>query len=114
MTIEQTKLIDIIGIENATGKVHLTISDHLPWDSQNHHLLLLQEKINFYLAFIESGEIYESYPDSKNREFVIVIKLLFQPNGDGVHFLDLAKQTIEGAGFEFSFGPLQSGYEEDR
>ena len=62
MTIDQTGVVDFIGIDTA-GNVRLTISDHLEWDvNTKEHLFQLQEKLNCYLAFVESGEILETYP----------------------------------------------------
>ena len=66
MSIEQTDLIDIISIDRLTGETILTISDHLDWSDSEAHLLLLQNKLNRYLAFVESGEIFRSYPKAKN------------------------------------------------
>ena len=56
MGVEQTTVIDAIGIDQVSGAVHLTIADALAWDAA--HLRLLQEKLNAYLAFVESGELY--------------------------------------------------------
>ncbi|WP_407059149.1 DUF6572 domain-containing protein [Ralstonia syzygii subsp. celebesensis] len=36
-------------------------------ENSEEHLLLLQEKINCYLRFIESGEIYNSFPSAEGR-----------------------------------------------
>ena len=60
-------MIDVIGIDRQTGQVVLTISDHLDWSDSIAHQKILQEKLNRYLAFVESGEIMESYPDAKDR-----------------------------------------------
>jgi hypothetical protein len=38
---------------------------------KNEHLLILQDKLNSYLRFIETGEIFESYPAAKNSSLVI-------------------------------------------
>jgi hypothetical protein len=61
MSVNQTDTIDIIGTTPG-GKVALTISDHHFWDEPL-HLQLLQDKINAYLQFIESGQILDDYPD---------------------------------------------------
>ena len=55
MSVENSQVIDAISI-NPQDVVVLTISDHLEWDEENEHLLLLQNKINAYLGVIESGE----------------------------------------------------------
>jgi hypothetical protein len=102
MSVEQRKVVDFVGIGKADGRAILTISDHLPWLPDNEHLLMLQDKINDYLAFIESGEIYESYPQARGREIEIQVMCKYAPVGEAVHFLELAGETVRGAGFLFS------------
>jgi len=59
MSIEQADKIDFVNIEDKTGDVLLSISDHLSWDEgEGEHLLMLQAKLNTYLAFIEGGQMY--------------------------------------------------------
>ncbi|HGG9734529.1 TPA: DUF6572 domain-containing protein, partial [Neisseria meningitidis] len=60
MSILEENVIDSASIEN--GILILTISDHLKWD--NEHLFLLQEKINSYIQYIESGQIFEDFGES--------------------------------------------------
>ena len=63
MTVEQTKVIDIISLDKRTGQVILTVSDHLEWNDSTRHQEILQAKLNAYLAFVESGEILGKYPE---------------------------------------------------
>ncbi|MBN9386335.1 MAG: hypothetical protein J0H74_36595 [Chitinophagaceae bacterium] len=102
MSIEQQNTIDVIGIDKKTNQVILTISDHLDWQ-ENNHLIILQEKLNTYLRFIESGEINESYPDAKNKSVVIKIRALHKPNSEAKSFLEKVKNIIEDAGMSFIF-----------
>ncbi|HGP7195337.1 TPA: DUF6572 domain-containing protein, partial [Neisseria meningitidis] len=60
MSILEENVIDSASIEN--GILILTISDHLKWD--NEHLFLLQEKINSYIQYIGSGQIFEDFGES--------------------------------------------------
>jgi hypothetical protein len=71
MSVENRELIDFISID-PSNKVALTISDHLKWDNNEDHLLILQDKINAYLEVIESGQIYEIYPDAVDKNFIEV------------------------------------------
>src|ERR1700691_3566556 len=102
MSVEQDGVIDIISMDRLTGEVTLTISDHLDWCDTSGHLLTLQRKLNRYLAFIESGEIFEQYPTAKDRSIAIAIVFQFAPDELGLAFLTQAKQIVEGAGFGFS------------
>ncbi len=112
MSVEQRKVVDCVGIGRADGRAILTISDHLPWLPDNVHLLVLQNKINDYLAFIESGEIYESYPQARGREIEIQVMCKHPPSGDAARFLELAGETVRRAGFHFSAKTVEQSNEQ--
>ncbi len=103
MSIEQTDKIDFLSIERKTSCVKLTISDHLDWNQENRHLFLLQEKINRYLSFIESGELVEVYPDAKGKNIVIYIAVKYYPSKNCLLFIEKIKPIIENAGFNLEF-----------
>ena len=68
MSITNPQVIDIWAIPTwEPDNVVLIISDHLEWGGkaeQGEHLQLLQDKLNTYVAFIESGEIYTEIPNA--------------------------------------------------
>jgi hypothetical protein len=99
MSIEQTDMVDIIGTDRATGDVVLTISDHLDWSDSTAHQLLLQRKLNRYLAFVESGELLQSYPGAKDRPVAFRVVFQFSPDAAGRAFLTKIRPIIESAGF---------------
>ena len=101
MAVDQPDKIDIIGIDNSSGSVVLTISDHLDWSDTYQHQLILQKKLNTYLAFVESGEITEQYPNSSGRSVVLEVVFKYRPDAGGLKFLERASQVIHSAGFEF-------------
>lgn len=107
MSVEQRKVIDAVGIRRSDGRAVLTISDHLPWRSDNEHLLVLKDIINDYLACVESGEIYDSYPQERGTEIEIQLVHKYPPAGDAVTFLEHAGETIRKAGFHFAARTLQ-------
>ena len=79
MSVEQRDFIDFIGVDKADGKVKLTISDHLDWLDAHEHLQVLQDKLNDYLKFIESGEIVKSFPEAVGRLICIEVIFRFPP-----------------------------------
>jgi hypothetical protein len=111
MTVEQANTIDAIGTDMATGAVHLTVTDHLEWDQE--HMLKLQEKLNAYLAFVESGEIHSTYPDAVGRKIVVDLILKYRPTEVASAFLEKIRPIIEQAGFGFHYGPIPTGYSND-
>jgi glycerophosphoryl diester phosphodiesterase len=102
MAVHEVNVIDIISI-NQEGTVVMTISDHLEWDDQNEHLLLLQDKINFYLGAVESGELLKKYPDAEGRNIKLEIFFKYAPHEQAVSFLEQAEAFLTKAGYGFSY-----------
>ncbi len=108
MSIEQTDVVDFINFNEAENEVVLTISDHLEWGNNvNEHLFLLQEKINSYLRFIESGELLESYPNANGRSSVINIVGKYPLNEKAKAFVDQIKSILSDVGMALRFEQLK-------
>jgi hypothetical protein len=99
VTVQDPKLVDIISVDKQTGNVVLTVSDHLDWSDSIEHQRILQKKLNAYLAFVESGELLQSYPDAKGRQATFKIVFRVKPDVEGLKFLDRAQEIVEAAGF---------------
>jgi hypothetical protein len=102
MSIEDKNIIDIVSIDDEDNAV-LTITDHLEWDTENEHLLILQDKINSYLGAIEGGELYTKYPNAENRNIIIRVIGLHSPTEEGQVFLERVKEVLETGGYSFQF-----------
>ena len=102
-------MLDFFAIDDVTGEALLIITDHLPWGKHDdEHLTLIQEKINVYLAFIESGEIVERFPQSIGRGIVISWVAKFPLSRHAGEFYRLAEAAIRGAGFQLRFTMFDS------
>ena len=109
MSIDQENILDFVGVDDSNNEVILTISDHLPWSEETkEHIFKLQEKINKYLAAIESGELTEIYPGAKNRKPVIkVVGKYDLPKDELVkRFYEKATSIVQWAGFDLRFEHL--------
>lgn len=105
MSVEDKNKIDAIST-NKEGVIVLTISDHLEWDENNNHLLILQDKINSYFDALESGQIHENYSSAVGKKIMIQIVFKFLPNSKGEDFLRKVKEFIEGNGYAFNYYQL--------
>ena len=103
MSIEQKNIVDLIGINKETGLLELAIVDNLDWNDPDSHCQFLQDKVNAYLGFIESGEIYDSYPDAKNRRFKIIVFAKYQPCKLGDEFVEKLNAALHDLGYGFQF-----------
>ena len=104
MSVIQSEKIDFVGKSKDNTKLSLVISDHLDWsDPKNEHLGILQNKLNDYLAFIESGELFEKYPIAKGKKIVIQIVAKYSLTDVAKQFYDKATSLIKNAGFTLEF-----------
>jgi hypothetical protein len=108
MSVEDVDKIDLVTGERKTGDMILTISDHLDWgENEGEHLLVLQKKLNTYLEFIESGQIYANVPQAAGRKIVIQVMGQFPLSEEAKKFYRLAGEAIEDAGFSLRFELLE-------
>jgi hypothetical protein len=101
MSILESNKIDMIGIPTLHPyRVVLGISDHLAWapTEEEGHLLLLQEKLNHYLAFIESGEMIVAFPAASEKKPVIRLIAKHPLSKVAQEFLDSASSVMTDAG----------------
>jgi hypothetical protein len=110
MSVDEPSLIDIISFDPATRETVLTISDHLDWADAVHHQEILQRKLNAYLAFVESGELLEKYPDAEDTAICLKIVLKFKPDQEGLLFLSRAQQAVKLAGFRLEHHLFAESY----
>lgn len=104
MTILDANVVDIVGIDQSKKVAHLAISDHLQWsDSLDEHLLLLQEKINAYLRFIEGGDFYEAYPSARDCKCTIELVAKYPLTKPALDFFNRAKSIVQGAGCDLVY-----------
>ena len=106
MSILEENVIDSASIEN--GILILTISDHLKWD--NEHLFLLQEKINSYIQYIESGQIFEDFGESSYETIEIQLIYKYKPNENYRKFLCRLEGALLKLKLRFSHGTISYFY----
>jgi len=115
MSVVDTDSIDAIGLDKEAKRLFLTIIDPLIWDNENVHLFTLQEKINTYLHFIESGELLNAMPDSKGCDIAIELVLKHMPTNEAISFFDKTMQILFDKGIVLVFGPnKETGYVEQQ
>src|ERR1041384_1139062 len=102
MPVDNPGVGDIVGFSPTKDLVVLTIADHLEWSDSHQHLTMLQDKLNRYLAFIESGELLREFPDAEGLPVRIDVVFKHPPSRQGEDFLKQADAIIVKAGFAFN------------
>ncbi|HOQ15788.1 MAG TPA: branched-chain amino acid ABC transporter substrate-binding protein [Defluviitaleaceae bacterium] len=97
MAIDDTSIIDWIAMSQDEQNLVMLITDHLDRDEdfEQTHLFLLQEKINVYLAFIDSREYIEVYPGKTFNHFVIEVHFLNAMSQNCKNFIDTVNRELE-------------------
>lgn len=103
MSVQDPKTVDFVSLGSEPNTALLVVSDHLEWTETLEHEMALQDKLNGYLSFVESGELYTRFPKAKGKRIEIRIMFQHEPDTKGSAFLGKVKGAIEGAGFRFSY-----------
>ncbi|HLH96522.1 MAG TPA: DUF6572 domain-containing protein [Xanthobacteraceae bacterium] len=104
MTVEQNDKIDFVAFNRKSGDVHLIISDHLDWDeNEGAHLLALQDKLNTYLEFVESGQLYVEYSRAIGKKIYFDVIGKFPLSDEAAKFYRLAVNKIREYGYSLEF-----------
>ena len=88
MAIDNVEIIDMLAEGKKGTELVLGITDHLDWENEHEHLMLLQEKLNTYLIFVESKQYSEIYPDKSYDSYLINIYFAYDIPESCEQFLD--------------------------
>jgi hypothetical protein len=118
MTIESTNTVDFLAVEPGTGHIILTALDTLDWSSETEHLQLLQDKLNTYLLFMESGEVYEEVYRLIGARVAALTPIKVhvlakhEASPKAKRFLDYVSRVFGDAGFAFEHRVVTPGTQE--
>jgi len=103
VTISEGNKIDIVAARPDSRVVKLVIADHLPWDDVDTHSRLLQDKINTYLEFVESGQLSRLKEPKipASPEIRITVAAQHRPTEEARKFLARVEQFLLGVGIGF-------------
>jgi len=94
MSVSEPATLDGFAIGN-NGEAVLMLFDHLPWDNEGEHLMILQEKINSYIAYIETKQYEKQAPGQVIDRFIIDVSFLHGVTDNASAFLQHVATQIE-------------------
>ena len=94
MAVDNASQIDAIANDKENACLVLLITDHLNWDNEFEHLKILQDKINAYVAFIESEQYDEIYPNADFKMAMIEIHFKYDITDSCQKFLQVAQDQL--------------------
>lgn len=94
--IDNPNVIDAIGINENTQAIELHVSDNLDFLDEEHHLKMLQDKLESYLAYVQSGGLEEVFQEEAYaRRVYFVINFNYEPTVNIKEFLEYIKLNLE-------------------
>lgn len=95
MSIIDSDKVDGMGIHNEGRTLAMLISDHLDWTNEYEHLMQLQNKLNAYIAFIESKQYEAIYPEQNIISYQIEVHFQYEPVKSCIKLLDYFNKQLE-------------------
>lgn len=103
MTVEDSDRVDFVAISRDGRDVLLVIADHLDWSAAEEHARLLQSKIYRYLDFVESGELWERFPEVRGRQVTIQVRAKFPATDYASRFLAAISTAARESGCHLDY-----------
>lgn len=103
MSVIDNTSVDGIALTDDKCGIILLITDHLDWEDEYKHLILLQEKINAYVSFIEERQYEEIYPSESINYSIIEIHFLYNLTYNVVKFIHTVNNQLNESGISIRY-----------
>lgn len=95
--------IDMVALDKENNVVNLLILDYDEWDDPREHIDRLQDKILYYVSYVDSGRLNRDYPNVIGLD--ILTKIIFKHpiSEQGVSYLKDVQDVLEDKDFSLAF-----------
>lgn len=100
MGLEDPTTIDVVS-ESADGEIGLIMTETRRWDGSPERSKELQDKLNTYVAFVESGRLVEEYPEAQGRAVRIQLDTLEEPDAQTRTILEHVERRLAEESIRF-------------
>lgn len=100
MSVAQGEVIDLV-TESPSGEIVLIMSDTDDWDGSPERVLQLQNKLNTYHAFVDSGQLYDLHPQARGRPIRFQLDTLEALDPAAQALADEAARSLAEEGIDF-------------
>ncbi len=96
MSVAESNVVDAIAYDNDGKTLIMEIYDHLNFEGEFEydHIVILQNKLNTYLWYIESKQYADVYPKKEFSEYIINIKFMYQLSDNCKKYIDISNQKL--------------------
>ena len=114
MSVVDDNTVDGIALTDDNEGIVLLLSDHLDWDDEYNHLLILQEKLNAYIYFLEEKQYEEIYSNVNIVYGIIDIHFLHKITKNVKKFLKSVQVQLEELGITMQYSITEENKNETR
>lgn len=98
MSVLDRETVDGMALDKDGRGIRLLIVDHLDWSNEYNHLLVLQEKINAYIAFCEEHQYNQIYKKILVEYAILEIHFKYEPTIKVMNFLEQVQRQVNEMG----------------
>jgi hypothetical protein len=98
--VENAKVVDLISVDAASGKVVLTMIERRPWGASDRQFQQIEEKINRYMGYVLDGFLVEQQPQYEGKAVQLRLECAEEPHGEAVLFVHAAARAAADHGLE--------------
>ena len=109
MSIVDNKTVDGIALTDDNNGIILLIADHMDWRDEYQHLVMLQEKINVYITFLEQKQYEDIYKGENITYGIIEIHFLYNLTANAEKFLQSVQNQVAELGVKIQYCVSQEG-----
>jgi hypothetical protein len=99
--VENSKVVDLISVDETSGKVILTMIERRPWGASDNQFQQIEEKINRYMGYALDGFLADHYPQYEGKAVQIRLECAEEPRGEAILFVAAAARAATDHGLEF-------------
>lgn len=103
MSVVDSKTVDGAALTNDKNGIILLITDHVDWRDEYEHLVMLQEKINAYISFLENKEYEDIYRGENIMYGIIEIHFLYTLTANAERFLQSVQDQVAELGVKIQY-----------
>jgi hypothetical protein len=89
---KRLKKIDLVCLRPSTGELILILVETEDWGADGARLLELQEKFHAYLDFVETGKVWERFPEHAGKPIRFRLDHTFPLGSNEMKFLEAAQR----------------------
>jgi len=107
--VHNPRVVDLIR-PGEGGGVELLMLESRPWGSDPLQLAQLEEKLNAYLGYVQTGALVRDYPQYAGGAVRFRLECAAPPDDDAARMLTAMREFCRGDGIDFDVGPLSTGH----